>query len=399
MHSVLLGVTKKMLLLWFSNDFKGNAYNFVTRAPEISKRLLEIRPPYNITRMPRSLADIKYWKASEYRSWLLFYGPIVLKGILNSIYYDHFLLLSQGIAILLNKSISNEDLEHSENVLEHFVSMSAALYEERFLTLNFHLLLHLTDNVRQIGPLWAYSCFPFENANGFILKLVRGTQSVENQILDSVSVIRSLPFLEKKCIEKGSKADAFLLKMNKLSRGSNVLLETGYHSLGKSIKKDLYSIPTSHFNALADFLHKAPKGMLTVFKRVKIHGKIFHSRQYTRVRVRNSYTVKFVEHSTKLNTYGHVECFVQYIASDNSEIINLALIHELKINNARESKFPIDSLTNGWIDHIAVLKPPDYNQSLKAVRISDILEMCIYLHFKGSDTAYACSFPNLCEAD
>jgi len=50
------------------------------------------------------------------------------------------------------------------------------------MTINVHNLLHLPEVVRQLGPLWAHSCFPFESANGDLLKLFHGSQSVEKQV-------------------------------------------------------------------------------------------------------------------------------------------------------------------------------------------------------------------------
>ena len=50
------------------------------------------------------------------------------------------------------------------------------------MTINIHNLLHLPDTVKRLGPLWAHSCFPFENANGELLKLFHGSQAVEKQV-------------------------------------------------------------------------------------------------------------------------------------------------------------------------------------------------------------------------
>ena len=48
---------------------------------------------------------------------------------------------------------------------------------------NLHGLLHLPAVVDELGPLWAHSCFPFESANGELLKLVRGSRDVEKQVI------------------------------------------------------------------------------------------------------------------------------------------------------------------------------------------------------------------------
>ena len=67
-----------------------------------------------------------------------------------------------------------------------------------------HLLLDLPDTVRQLGPLWAYSCFLFEGQNGILKNLVHGTQQVDKQIISTFSNIRNLPlaatsFHDKTC--------------------------------------------------------------------------------------------------------------------------------------------------------------------------------------------------------
>jgi cell division FtsZ-interacting protein ZapD len=50
------------------------------------------------------------------------------------------------------------------------------------MTANVHELLHLPETVKKLGPLWAHSCFPFEAANGVLLKLIHGSQSTEKQV-------------------------------------------------------------------------------------------------------------------------------------------------------------------------------------------------------------------------
>ena len=50
------------------------------------------------------------------------------------------------------------------------------------MSANVHRLLHLPEIVKDLGPLWAHSCFPYEAANGQILKLFHGFQGVEKQV-------------------------------------------------------------------------------------------------------------------------------------------------------------------------------------------------------------------------
>lgn len=53
---------------------------------------------------------------------------------------------------------------------------------ERQMTANVHSLLHLPEVVRSLGPLWAHSCFPYEDANGELLTLFHGSHAVEKQV-------------------------------------------------------------------------------------------------------------------------------------------------------------------------------------------------------------------------
>jgi len=170
MHGVLLGVQKLLLTLWFSAKFAGKVFSVSGQVSLADKRLSEISPTLEIHRLPRSISEhLKYWKASELRSFLLYYGIPVLYGILPDNYFHHYAIFVHAIYICLKESISSEDLKKAELMLCSFCEDFSSLYDERFITLNVHQLLHLTDDVRDLGPMYTHSCFSFEDKNGFIL--------------------------------------------------------------------------------------------------------------------------------------------------------------------------------------------------------------------------------------
>lgn len=92
MHAVLLGVTRQMAECWFSSCNSTQQYYIGTPATvhDIDQRLLSIMPPHSFTRLPRSLKDRSYWKASEWRLWLLFYSLPCLLNVLPHLYWCHF---------------------------------------------------------------------------------------------------------------------------------------------------------------------------------------------------------------------------------------------------------------------------------------------------------------------
>ena len=294
MHCLLLGITKRLITLWFSKEKEKEDYSAFKSKETVDQRLKRIKPPLNIQRLPRSLEDLKYWKASELRNFLLFYGPVILRHILKPKYYTHFLLLSEGIFILLSQSISVRDIERSENLLEQFVAEFENLYSERYMTLNLHLLLHLPNNVKDLGPMWCYSCFPFEDANGYLLKLVKGTQSVESQIIDSMAVIHGLPYLEKQCVKPDSAAEAILHKLKNLTIRNSRDLGNNVHALGKLHKISADKLSPDDYIALANLINLPPNGHVALFYRIKCNGNVYHSKEYKRVTARNSFTVAYL---------------------------------------------------------------------------------------------------------
>ena len=186
MHAVLLGVVKTLLNLFFTKKFAKEPFNISDEVSKVDEAIEMVKLPSPIGRSPRSIEDnLKHFKASEFRSFLLFYGPIVLKDFLLSPYYDHFLILSDYIHILLLQKVTQEQLKHAEKLLYTFCCNVQNLYGPRFELANFHLLLHLADSVRKFGPLWTHSCFHFENCNGFLLKLIHGTQNIQCNVNDA----------------------------------------------------------------------------------------------------------------------------------------------------------------------------------------------------------------------
>ncbi len=67
----LLAVTKSLFNSWFDTKYHESRFYLGRKMKEIDKALLRIKPSYEFRRTPRSIHTSKYWKASEYRAWLL----------------------------------------------------------------------------------------------------------------------------------------------------------------------------------------------------------------------------------------------------------------------------------------------------------------------------------------
>lgn len=130
------------------------------------------------------------FKVTEYRSFLLYLGSIVLRGVLNNDKYNNFITLHVAISILLSPtSCQNIDLRaYAKLLFRIFVHNFMAIYGDCFITHNFHGLIHLVVDVKyfasilDVFTLDSISAFPFENYLQTIKKMVRGMNKPLEQI-------------------------------------------------------------------------------------------------------------------------------------------------------------------------------------------------------------------------
>lgn len=76
MHLVLLGVMRKLILLSLKGSYKVKLSD--SEIDKISTYLMELRKgqPSDFSRKPRSLRDIKFWKATEFRTFYCTVGRL-----------------------------------------------------------------------------------------------------------------------------------------------------------------------------------------------------------------------------------------------------------------------------------------------------------------------------------
>lgn len=162
MHVVLLGIMRMLLKAWSKE--KKKPYSISSKKLRyLNTRLITTRNdvPYEFNRKPRSIQELDRWKATELRMFLLYTGPIVLKGLLDTERYNHFLSLSFGINMLLQNKM--EYISEAEVLLLDFVEKIQILYNESFLSYNVHCLTHLATDCRNFGSLNKFSAFKYEN--------------------------------------------------------------------------------------------------------------------------------------------------------------------------------------------------------------------------------------------
>lgn len=169
---------------------------------QISTHLQQLRVhiPLEINRKPRGLEDLARWKGTEFRTFLLYLGPIVLKDNINIAIYEHFLLLHVGISILVSrKYISKFSSKYANKVLTTFIQHSKEICGTQFLIYNVHLLSHVTDDVDNFGPLDEFATFSFQSYLGKLKKYIKSSTNPLQQICRRLIENFSLSFNNIRC--------------------------------------------------------------------------------------------------------------------------------------------------------------------------------------------------------
>ena len=202
MHLVLLGVFKRLILIWTGNWHKKKLKHKlgIRERAKIDQRLRNIRKTYpqEFHRIPISIEHIKKWKAVELRSFLLYSGPAILKGNLSPEKYEHFLYLHFAIRILVSPTLCREHSTLAGDFLKYFVFNFGKIYGEHHLLYNVHSLIHLSDECATHGPLDNFSAFPFENYLGKLKKLIRSPKNPLTQIVKRISELDHISIFDKK---------------------------------------------------------------------------------------------------------------------------------------------------------------------------------------------------------
>ena len=182
MHMICIGVVKKLIKLWISGPLKTRCLSS-HKINNVSKSLLNLRQfiPKEFARRPREIQEFSQWKATEMRQFLLYTGPVVLQKELNSVIFSNFLTLHVAVRILCQKS-TVEYINYADELLKHFVECFIKMYGPEFASHNVHGLLHITDCVKQFGPLDTFSAFPFENFMKELKSILRKSDKPLQQI-------------------------------------------------------------------------------------------------------------------------------------------------------------------------------------------------------------------------
>ena len=183
MHLICLGIVKKLIRLWLRgsrNYFRMSASIAEQVSADLKNQAKWI--PHEFQRKPRSLEEVDRWKATECRQFLLYTGPLVLRGRIPSDNYLHFLCLHVAVRILVKPTLVMTEVDYAESLLQYFVQQFPKLYGKENMSFNVHGLLHLATDARNLGPLDQFSAFRFESYLGKLKNSLRSHSNLLQQV-------------------------------------------------------------------------------------------------------------------------------------------------------------------------------------------------------------------------
>lgn len=174
MHLCCLGIMKKLLEYWLTGSLN---FRLDRRSrEELARRMVALysQVPFEFQRKPRSTQYFAKWKATEFRFFLLYCGPIVLKHLIRVQLYNHFMLLHVGCRVLCSEKLCHRHVYFAKQYLTTFFIALKDYYGVASQILNAHHLIHLADDVINMGcSLLHLTAFPFESMLGKLKKCLR----------------------------------------------------------------------------------------------------------------------------------------------------------------------------------------------------------------------------------
>lgn len=383
-------------MLLFSNRFKNywNLGSSVVNRDDIiaavDKRLLQIKPPKSITRTPETFKRIGSQKASQWRSFIVFYCVVCLKGLLKEEYLNHLALLSTAMHILLQKSITVSEVQEAHDLLNCYQLRYQEYFGAENMVYNVHLLSHLCKGVLRFGPIWGHNAFPFEGQNRYILQMCTSPFNVVKQVSKRYMLNRSFPGL---CVKLSSGDQAIDFCEDTLERQLKCFVYTVDCLLvGKGMAALLNNEENICLKNCVNFIDV--KTTLS-FKSMIVRG--------FRVSVRTD-TGEFKKQTRNINSYVKVKeigyaCIEKILYYKIEESVFVLVRPVVTKNEPLVTQIVGEGMFSGNLEHVKTVEPQ--MSDLKCVNANDIVGQCVFMNLLigSTEKEYICELPYGCYRD
>lgn len=149
-----------------------------------------VKWPGFVKRKFRTLDDLPRYKGTEIHYF--FYLLPAFRPCVAGPAFHVLLALSTAFSILEADAITEESCGRAKKLLIAVHGAICAVFGRNVMTMNTHLLLHLADQCKALGPLWAVSSNVFESHLFHLGRLKRGVRGFLRSIGDQFSLRKQI---------------------------------------------------------------------------------------------------------------------------------------------------------------------------------------------------------------
>jgi len=199
MHSLCLGVMKVLLQYWITPPTRNKTILTSSHLCAINNDLTNLSRnqycPSYFSRSPRHFAEIKNFKATEFRQILLYTGPIIFRNRLHGVHTQILLHLFVISRMLIRFNLEwhpdkrKKRLSFVKGRLKWLIQTISTdtMYGKEFCTYNLHSLYHLPQDCAKFGSLDNFSCFYFESFLYRVKNCIHGGYLPAQQLVNKYS--------------------------------------------------------------------------------------------------------------------------------------------------------------------------------------------------------------------
>lgn len=191
LHCVLLGVVN-----WVLKFLRYTPKTLSTRDYlEISRRIAKFNKtqPVEFQHKLRSFEDsLGLMKGTEFRQYLLYVGPLLLKGIVGEEIVGNLIKLQIAATIFSHKRFANYNNE-ADTLLRMFIVEFAGIYHPSHVVSVVHSLCHMKHFVEKYGPWDNFSTFEYESHNSTVKSYLKSNVKPLIQVTNRIVEIYSAP--------------------------------------------------------------------------------------------------------------------------------------------------------------------------------------------------------------
>lgn len=192
LHLLDIGVMKRCLTRWLigtKNSYRKIFINEKLIQFDNLLRIANANRPIEIHRSIRRANTILRWKATEFRTMLLYVGLTVFKEVIPVQEYEMFVNLCCAVKLCsADFDMELDDrVEAIEVLLDKYVKKYKKVYGAHTITSNIHNLCHIADDIKRFGNINTISTYDFENHLGLMNKKIRGFQHPLQEVANRLS--------------------------------------------------------------------------------------------------------------------------------------------------------------------------------------------------------------------